>query len=116
MKTTPLSFLGMNNRANDTGLPMPDKVNPFGKFRNAVNVDFSDDGKVEFPRMGSTRVYAGTDCHSWIEYSHDYGLGLFVEGTSLKLLNADFTATTLKTVGSGPMSYATINDFIYLSW
>ena len=115
MKTTPLSFLGMNNRANDTGLPMPDKLNPFGKFRNAVNVDFDNSGAICFPRIGSTLACAGTACHSWYEFDHDLGFGFFVDGISLKRLNRDDTATVLQTVSAGPMSFCRVSDAIYFS-
>jgi len=115
MKTTPLSFLGMNNRASDTGLPVPTKENPFGKFRNVVNVDFDDSGMMSFPRIGHTIECAGTDCHSWREMVTDLGNGFFVDGTSLKRLNLDGTATTLQTVSALPMSFCRIGDSIYFS-
>ena len=110
-----LSYAGMNNRAADTKLPEPSQNNPFGKYRNAVNVDFDNEGHLLFPRIGSTLAYSGTECHSWYEYEDSLGYGLFVDGTSLKRLNLDDTATTLKTVNPLPMSYCVLNGNIYFS-
>jgi len=98
---------GLNNRAADNKLPD-------GKSRNAVNVDFDDYGNIEFPRIGFSKVYTPTgDCHSWYEYSHEHGKGLFVEGSNLKRLNLDNTATTLKAIGAFKVSYCRLVDAIY---
>lgn len=99
---------GMNNRLSDSALPI-------GQSRLAVNVDFDNRGNLQLPRQGSLRVYAGTAVHSWFEYPHAQGLGLFVEGSSLKRLNTNNTATTLKAVGIAPMSYCLIDEVIYFS-
>ena len=99
---------GVNNRANDYSVPV-------GSVRNAVNVDYDSSGNMQFPRIGSTRVYSGTNTHSWFEYEHSHGLGLFVEGSSLKRLNAAYTATTLATVGASPMSYCVLDETVYFS-
>lgn len=109
------NFRGLNNRARDTDIPQGAPENPGMYLRNAVNVDFNSDKSVSFPRMGFTQVYSGTQCRSWYEYEHYQGKGLFVEGTYLKRLNSDNTATTLKTVGSEPMSYCRIENTVYFS-
>jgi hypothetical protein len=109
------SFKGINNRLDDTRLPMPSKEDPRLPLRNAVNVDIGSDGQVIFPGWGTTQAVSATDAHSWYEYDDAYGYGLFVDNGSLKRLNSDNTATTLATVQNLPMSYAALEDRLYYS-
>lgn len=81
----------MDNRHNATGLPE-------GYLRNAVNVQFSFDGKAARVK-GATKRYSGSGIHS-------YWNGYFIEGTSLKRLNSDYTATALGAVGADRMGFA----------
>ena len=91
---------GINNKARSESMPE-------GYVRSAVNVDMDNAGNAR-NRPGFTQLYSG-DCHSfWKRY--------FVEGGDLKYLNADNTATTIKTgVGNEEISYTTIADRIYYS-
>lgn len=98
-------FLGLNNKAAASALPID-------KCRNAVNVLFADNGEIRYPRPGMTRRYSGV-CHS--VYMNPT-ITLFVEAGSLKQLNANNTATTLKTgVGSGKLSYTAVGETIYFA-
>ena len=99
---------GMNNRVKDHAVPD-------GQYRNAVNIDFDDEGNIQFPRIGSSKVYAGTDCHSWYQFEDSFGAGIFIEGAELKRLNSNNTVTALKTVGNQPMSYCQVNGVVYFS-
>jgi hypothetical protein len=99
---------GMNNRAQETAIPP-------GQLRNAVNVDYDDQGNIFFTREGYSIVVATSGSHSWFENEDAYGFGLFVGGASLMRLNADNTATTLKTVGDAPMSYCLVDGAVYFS-
>ena len=91
---------GINNKARSESMPE-------GYARSAINVDMDNAGNAR-NRPGFTQLYSG-DCHSfWKRY--------FVEGGDLKYLNADNTATTIKTgVGNEEVSYTTIADRIYYS-
>jgi hypothetical protein len=109
------AFKGINNRLDDTRLPMPSKEDPRLPLRNAVNVDIGSDGQIIFPGWGTVKDYTATDAHSWYEYEDAYGYGLFVDSGSLKRLNADNTATTLGTVQNIPMSYAVLGEQVYYS-
>jgi hypothetical protein len=109
------SFKGINNRLDDTRLPMPSKEDPRLPLRNAINVDIGSDGQLIFPGWGTTRAYTATDAHSWYEYEDAYGYGLFVDNGSLKRLNSDNTATTLDTVQNLPMSYTVLGEQVYYS-
>jgi len=103
-----IQFNGMNNLSPDYSVPL-------GKARNIVNCDVDDYGNVQFPRQGSTKVYAGADCHSWFSHETDTILGFFVEGNELKSLNSDLTVTALKTVGNSEMSYCRLGDTVFFS-
>ena len=94
------NFKGMDNRNRADSLPE-------GFLRNLVNVDVNDMGKLSL-RDGSKIIYAG-NVHSLFE---DY----FMEGGSLKVLNADNTATTLSTgFGDEYMFFTRIADTVYFS-
>ncbi len=83
-------------------------------LRNAVNFDVDDDGNLKL-RQGSASVYRGTIVKRTF-WSNGDDLALFVEGTDLKRLNADFTATTLRAgVGNTPMSYVEQDGVVYWS-
>jgi hypothetical protein len=83
------------------------------ELRAAVNVDLTDRGGLR-RRPGYTQAYSGSDIHSvWSNARRT----LFVEGSSLKSLQPDYTAATLDTlsVGSAKMSYAEVAGDIYFS-
>ena len=83
-------------------------------LRNAVNFDVDDDGNLKL-RQGSASVYRGSIVKRTF-WSNGAELALFVEGTDLKRLNADFTATTLRAgVGNTPMSYVEQDGVVYWS-
>ena len=71
--------LGMNNVSPDTDLPE-------GSLVSAINVDIDKEGNV-FSRNGYEQIYSG-EVHSLYKR-------YFVEGSELKLLNPDNTATAV---------------------
>jgi len=101
----PIVLNGMDNKSR------PENIKP-GVARNAVNVQFSNTGEILFPRPGKTRCYSG-DC-KWLYEGKN--VTLFVEGGSLKKLNADNTATVVKSgVGSIRIDYTAMGSDIYWS-
>lgn len=78
----------------------------------ATNVDIDASGGVA-RRAGRVSKYAGNVHSLWSTGD----LGLFMEGGSLKRLNADYTATALRTglAALPPMSYQRVNDQVYFS-
>lgn len=101
-------FVGLTNTFATTNIPP--------KFaRDIVNCDIDSLGRISVPRPGTLRVYSGSACHSWFEYDDGFGVGLFVEGDSLKRLNRDYSATVLATPGPMEMSYVEFNGSVYYS-
>lgn len=96
--------LGKNTVAKDTD--MPD-----GSARELLNVDLTNSGKPR-RRRGFTSVYSGAGIHSLVSTKkHSF----FCEGTALKQLNRDFTATSVRT-GLDPsvgLSYAEVDGRVY---
>jgi hypothetical protein len=78
---------------------------PDGYLRNAVNTVFDDQGNAKRV-VGATKVYSGTNIHSFWQ-------GYFVEESNLKRLEIDNTATTLKAIGSNPVGYAKVGDRVF---
>lgn len=101
---------GVNNIAPDYDLPT-DKFGDTIHLRSAVNVDFTDSGKVR-SRKGKTRIYSGSVHSLW----SDGKVALFVEGGALKKLNPDNTATALQVgIGDARMQYVAAGDNVYFS-
>lgn len=78
----------------------------------AQNIDIDETGGIK-RRAGRTSVYGGNVRSLW----SDGAQALFVEGTNLKRLNPDYTATTLRT-GLTPlqaMAYQGVNDAVYFA-
>lgn len=100
------NFAGINNV--DAAERLKDN-----ELREAVNVDIDDSGRIA-SRGGYTQIYAGTNVHS---FWSDRNLKLFVEDGTLKKLNADLTATALRTgvARFKPMAYEEINGDAYYS-
>lgn len=95
---------GLNNRAKPEALPE-------GTCQEAVNMLFDNTGRPR-RRKGLAQVYSGSGLHSLFSYQ---GFRYFAEGTSLKRLNPDDTATV---VASGllpdvPVVYATLGDQVF---
>jgi hypothetical protein len=78
---------------------------PDGYLRNAVNTVFDDQGNAKRV-VGATKVYSGTNIHS-------YWQGYFVEESNLKRLESDNTATTLKAIGSNTVGYTKVGDRVF---
>jgi len=76
-------FPGLNTVANSYELG-------FGGLTQAENVDISQNGDVS-QRPGRVKVYTGTIQAAWGD-GQDF---LFIEGNTLKVLNADYSASTL---------------------
>lgn len=84
-------FKGMNNRAEDHALPVSTDEDPRAAVRNAVNVNFTNAGKVK-RRSGSTKKCDGLN----MKYGFSCSDGMFVvEGSALKMINADWTKTVV---------------------
>jgi hypothetical protein len=79
-------FQGVNN------VQAPERLD-LKELREALNVDIDDSGRLR-RRDGFTKVYTGTNCHSF--WANDAG-AYFVEEGSLQRLNADFSSTVLRT-------------------
>jgi len=96
---------GMTNLHRDTAIPD-------GYLYNAVNVQFTNEGDVIFPRTGSTVAYSGV-C-KWVFKTPI--ITLFVESGALKKLNNNNTATVIMAgVGNNRMVYTIAGDAIYFS-
>jgi hypothetical protein len=112
-------FSGINNVDDSMRLPpTPVKIGTGGykaayPLTQAVNVDI-DNTYALSSRDGSTIKVAGTDAHSgWAKDR----LAFFVDGTSLYLLNEDYSITQLLsglTLGAR-MSYWPVNDRVYMT-
>jgi hypothetical protein len=94
-------FQGINNQAPANKLiPVGDK----SFLASGTNIDIDNHGMPHLRGGFSAASYPGAGIHSL------WGNGetcLFVEGQDLKLLNADFTATTIRAgVGESRMAYA----------
>ena len=76
-------------------------------------MDIDNEGKAK-RRTGYTRKYTPSGkIHSM--WSNDR-ICLFVEGSTLKRLNADYTASTIRDgVSTLPMSYVDVNENVYYS-
>lgn len=96
------AFAGINNRLRAERLQPGDLV-------SAMNVNVSDDGQLA--RRDGRELKLAASAHSlW----SDGIVCLFVDGTTLKRLNADYTATTLTELTSGePMAYVSVNNRVY---
>ena len=95
----------MDNVHRSDSLPGATRDSAGVYLRNAVNVTFDALGK---PKLitGTAKIYSGTGIHS-------FWRGYFIEGTDLKFLNPDNTATTLGAVGSRPMGYASVGNRVF---
>ncbi len=99
-------FTGINNVADANNLEI-------GELSEAKNMDIDNEGKAK-RRTGFTRKYTPSGkVHSM--WSNDR-ICLFVEGSTLKRLNTDYTASTIRDgVSSLPMSYVDVNENVYYS-
>lgn len=97
--------LGMNNR-------QPDYALPANSVRNAVNADFDAIGFVR-RRAGYQRVYSGLNARAG--FSCPAGT-FFVEGTVLKRLDDEYSATTVYAGIVGlEVAYCYHNGVVYIS-
>lgn len=96
------AFTGLNNKLRS------ERLEP-GALVSAMNVNISNDGQLA--RRSGRELKLAASAHSlW----SDGIICLFVDGTTLKRLNADYTATTVVELTSGdPMSYVSVNGRIY---
>ena len=96
---------GINNVAKETAVPEE-------ALRDALNVDLDNAGKPRI-REGRTKVYSGSGIHSL----HSGAAGdIFVEGSTLKSLLSNNTASTIGDLSSRDrVSYTELNDTTYLS-
>lgn len=93
MKLSLGHFKGMNNRAEDHALPTGNDEDSRAMVRNAVDVDFTNAGKIQ-RRKGSTKRYTGLN----IKYGFSCSQGQFiVDGTTLKKVNSSWVATDIAT-------------------
>lgn len=84
--------LGMDNRAPDYELRLPDGSGNL--LRDALNVDVTGGGSIK-TRPGFSLSVAGTDCHSlWSDPSIDFAL--YADAGVLKRLNSDGTTSVVR--------------------
>lgn len=100
------NFKGINNVTDANNLTIEE-------LSEAENMDIDNEGKVK-RRNGYTRIFTPSDkMHSL--WSNDR-ICLFVDGTTLKRLWADYSSTTIRTnVGNQPMSFVDVNENVYYS-
>jgi hypothetical protein len=100
------NFRGINNVSNGINLETDE-------LTEAKNVDIDNEGRAK-RRDGYTRKFVPSGkLHSL--WSNDR-LCLFIDGTTLKRLNADYTATTIRTgVTNLPMEFLDVNENVYYS-
>ena len=116
-------FSGINNVDDPVRLPpVPVKIGT-GGYKAAYplvwarNVDI-DNTYALSSRDGSKLIIPGNDVHSaWNDGTFKDGICLFVDGTSLFIFNFDKTVTELVTglINGARMSYASVNDRIYMT-
>lgn len=104
--------LGMDNRAPDFSLALPDGGH---LLRDALNVDVTPQGSIK-TRPGYAVAQAGTDCHSlWAPPGGDFAL--YVDDGTLYRLDAAGVRTSVAS-GFGrmtPVRYACVNEAIYFT-
>lgn len=100
-------FSGVNN------MDEPESLSP-DELRAAVNVDITRRNKLR-RRSGSTKKYSASDV---VHSLYSNGLArYFVEGTTLKLLNEDYTTSALRTgmQRAMPVCYQDVGGEVYYS-
>lgn len=104
---TYLGFTGLRNNIASERMAITDLV-------TAVNVDLDNSGRLS-RRAGYTSVLAGTRVHSmWADESED--VCLYVAGSALRRLNADYTSTLVRSAVSDlPVAYTRVNDLVYFA-
>jgi len=104
-------FMGINN------VIPAEKCKP-AELQTAINADIND-AMQAIRRQGHDKVYSGTDVHSVFAngVNGNASFMLFKEGSTLKKLNSDFTATTLRSGISRTkwMNYLALNNLVYYS-
>ena len=107
-------FSGMNNVEKTYRLPSSRDSQYKKSFDMAEieNLDIDNDMALS-SRLGSDLKLAGTTFHSL--WSDGDILCLFVDGTGLNRLTAQYTAVSIGEVGSARMSYAPWNDKVYMT-
>lgn len=100
------NFKGINNVADATNLDLQELV-------EAVNIDIDNEGRAS-RRDGYTRKYnpSGKTHSLW---SNDR-IALFIEGTNLMRLYADYSTTVIRSnVSNLPMEFVDVNEKVYYS-
>lgn len=102
-------FLGINTKLPDYGLTSTDRRQPGRWLRDAVNVDFRNDGSIV--RRRSFDLIGGTNgAHSIFEDL------LVRDGQLYRFTLSPYTQTFVKLLSTNsPMSYCRIGDSIYMS-
>ena len=109
--------LGMDNRAQDFGLALPQGAGHL--LRDALNVDVTPQGSVK-TRAGQTLARAGVDCHSmWAPVGGAYGL--YCDTGTVYRMDVDASGAVTRTeVAAGfghttPIRYAQVNEAVYFT-
>lgn len=109
--------LGMDNRAPDFGLALPQGAGHL--LRDALNVDVTPQGSVK-TRAGQTLARAGVDCHSmWAPVGGAYGL--YCDTGTVYRMDVDASGAVTRTeVAAGfghttPIRYAQVNEAVYFT-
>jgi hypothetical protein len=100
------NFKGINNVADANNLGTDE-------LTEAENIDIDNEGKAS-RRNGYTRIFTPSDkMHSL--WSNDR-ICLFVDGTTLRRLFADYSSATIRTnVGNQPMGFVDVNENVHYS-
>lgn len=99
-------FSGINNQDKRFELNLDELI-------LAINLNINNKGKISSREGYTKKLTPSSTCHSLFS---DGTTCLFVDGSTLKKLNTDYTSTTLRSnVSTLPMSYAPVNDVIYYS-
>lgn len=109
-------FAGINNvddRMRVAKVEIADDIVLSGDLTSSINFRITKDGIAKV-RNGQTLKVSGSDIHSlWTNKAQT--ICFYVDGTSLKRLNPDFTSTTLYTVtNKRRMSYIEHNNIIFM--
>lgn len=100
------NFKGINNVANALDLA-PDEL------AEANNIDLDSRGKATRRNGYTLKLTPSGEVHSL--WSNDR-IALFVDGTTLKRLLADYTATVIRSnITTLPVSYVDVNEIVYYS-
>lgn len=102
-------FRGINNIADPVRIP---PANGIAFLSRGANLEIDNEFMIHTREGHGSTVFSGTDIHSLYSYR---GTFLFVHGSDLKTLLPGYSSSTLREVGTAPMSYVGVQDRIYFT-